>query len=292
MGLLKLSTRTYWRRVWPAGVGLASYIVERFGTEGLRDRDVLDLGCGVGLVGIVCGRLGARVTFLDREAGALAAVRRNCRRNGLAPARTIGGDWNHGGHRVEPDAYDLVVGGDVVYDDLEWPAIGIALMRTLRAGGIALLADPGWVVQRKLRGAFRRSGFTVARSRRRVSWPPWRTTHLRTQGHQHLRAGRRPTPTPLSPQGRGQGEGLRGRGASLLRRVRPADAARRAGSRPPGRRSSASRISPRPSFKLRTTRRPMASAPIAKAPSARAPNASAPTRPAPTSPSRTTTRAT
>jgi predicted nicotinamide N-methyase len=207
VGLLKLSTRTYWRRVWPAGVGLASYIVERFGTEGLRDRDVLDLGCGVGLVGIVCGRLGARVTFLDREAGALAAVRRNCRRNGLAPARTIGGDWNHGGHRVEPDAYDLVVGGDVVYDDLEWPAIGIALMRTLRAGGIALLADPGWVVQRKLRGAFRRSGFTVARSRRRVSWPPWRTTHLRLKDINIYELGRA---TTLSPQGRGQGEGLPG----------------------------------------------------------------------------------
>jgi SAM-dependent methyltransferase len=194
VGLLKLSTRTYWRRVWPAGVGLASYIVERFGTEGLRDRDVLDLGCGVGLVGIVCGRLGARVTFLDREAGALAAVRRNCRRNGLAPARTIGGDWNHGGHRVEPDAYDLVVGGDVVYDDLEWPAIGTAL-----------LADPGWVVQRKLRGAFRRSGFTVSRSRRRVSWPPWRTTHLRTKDINIYELGRQP---PLSPKGRGQGEGL------------------------------------------------------------------------------------
>jgi predicted nicotinamide N-methyase len=213
VGLLKLSTRTYWRRVWPAGVGLASYIVERFGAEGLRDRDVLDLGCGVGLVGIVCGRLGARVTFLDREAGALAAVRRNCRRNGLAPARTIGGDWNHGGHRVEPDAYDLVVGGDVVYDDLEWPAIGTALMRTLRVGGIALLADPGWVVQRKLRGAFRRSGFTVTRSRRRVSWPPWRTTHLRIKDIDIYELGRRPTPRPtLSPLGRGQGEGIKGEG--------------------------------------------------------------------------------
>ena len=71
-GLLKLSTRTYWRRIWPAGLGLASYIVERFGPDGLRDRDVLDLGCGVGLVGIVCGRLGARVAFLDRGAGAIA----------------------------------------------------------------------------------------------------------------------------------------------------------------------------------------------------------------------------
>jgi predicted nicotinamide N-methyase len=214
-GLLKLSTRTYWRRVWPAGVGLASYIVERFGTDGLRDRDVLDLGCGVGLVGIVCGRLGARVTFLDREPGALTAVRRNCRRNGLAPARTIGGDWNHGGHRVEPAAYDLVVGGDVIYDDLEWPAIGIALMRTLRVGGIALLADPGWVARSKLRGAFRRSGFTVARRRRRVSWPPWRTTHQRIKDIDIYELGRRDAPQPsqsphptLSPQGKGQGERL------------------------------------------------------------------------------------
>ncbi len=123
----------------------------------------------------MCGRLGARVTFLDREAGALAAVRRNCRRNGLPPARTIGGDWNHGGRRVAPEAYDLVVGGDVVYDDLEWAAIGTALLRTLRVGGIALLADPGWIAQRRLQHAFRRSGFTVIRSRRRVHWPPWQT---------------------------------------------------------------------------------------------------------------------
>jgi predicted nicotinamide N-methyase len=102
VGLLKLSTRTYWRRVWPAGVGLASYIVERFGTEGLRDRDVLDLGCGVGLVGIVCGRLGARVTFLDREAGALAAVQHPAATRGLARPHHR---WRlEPRARVEPDA--------------------------------------------------------------------------------------------------------------------------------------------------------------------------------------------
>jgi hypothetical protein len=91
-------------------------------------------------------------------------------------------------------------------------------MRTLRVGGIALLADPGWVVQRKLRGAFRRSGFTVARSRRRVSWPPWRTTHLRVKDINIYELGRRETPRPtvsphptLSPQGRGQGDGFTSR---------------------------------------------------------------------------------
>jgi predicted nicotinamide N-methyase len=193
--LLKLSTHTYWRRVWPAGLGLAAYITDRVGADGLQGRQVLDLGCGVGLIGIVCGRLGASVTFLDREAEALAAVRRNCRRNGLAPAQTIGGDWNHGGNRLAPDAYDLVVGGDVVYDDVEWPAIGTGLMRTLRADGSALLADPGWVADDTLRAAFRRTGFAVSRTVLHVQWPPWRTTHQKRKAINVYRL-RRASETP------------------------------------------------------------------------------------------------
>lgn len=197
--LLRLSTRKYWRRVWPAGLGLATYLVDHFGTDGLRGRQVLDLGCGVGLAGIVCARLGAHVTFLDREPGALAAVRRNCRRNGLGPAQTIGGDWNHGGHRLEPAAYDVVVGGDVVYDDAEWPSIGTALLRTLRADGVALLADPGWVDEGKLRAAFRRGGFSVGKTRRGVSWPPWQITRRRRKEIDIYALRRRPARTCPAP---------------------------------------------------------------------------------------------
>ena len=196
--LLKLSTRTYWQRVWPAGLGLAAYIIEHFGGDGLRGRQVLDLGCGVGLIGIVCGRLGAHVTFLDREAGALATVRRNCLRNGLGPAQTIGGDWNHGGHRLEPGAYDVVVGGDVVYDDLEWPAISTGLMRTLRADGIALLADPGWVAEDKLRAAFRSGGFSVSKTRREVRWPPWQVSRQRAKNIDIYTLRRQPAPAHFS----------------------------------------------------------------------------------------------
>ena len=50
-------------------------------------------------------------------------------------------------------------------------------MRTRRPEGLALLADPGWVADARLRAAFRRSGFAVQRDRRTVSWPPWRPTH-------------------------------------------------------------------------------------------------------------------
>ena len=180
--LQRLSTREYWKRVWPAGLGLAGYIISRFGAAGLRGYRVLDLGCGVGLIGIVCGQLGARVTFLDRERRALAAVRRNCRLNGLGKAQTIVGDWNHGGQRLGRAAYDMVVGGDVVYDELEWKAICSALTLALRADGVALLADPGWVEKSKMRATFRQSGFAVSKEQWGVRWPPWQVTGQRRKG--------------------------------------------------------------------------------------------------------------
>jgi predicted nicotinamide N-methyase len=189
--LHRLSTREYWRRVWPAGLGLAAYIIRRFGAKGLGGYRVLDLGCGVGLIGIVCRQLGARVTFLDRERRALAAVRRNCRLNGLGKAQTISGDWNHGGQRLRRAAYDMVVGGDVVYDELEWRAICSALTRALRADGIALLADPGWVEQSKMQAAFRQSGFAVSKEIVGVRWPPGQVKGQRRKGIDIYRLRRR-----------------------------------------------------------------------------------------------------
>jgi predicted nicotinamide N-methyase len=189
--LQRLSTREYWRRVWPAGLGLAAYIIKRFRAKGLGGYRVLDLGCGVGLIGIVCRQLGARVTFLDRERRALAAVRRNCRLNGLGKAQTISGDWNHGGQRLPRAAYDMVVGGDVVYDELEWKAICSALTRALRADGIALLADPGWVEKSKMQATFRQSGFAVSKEIVGIRWPPWQGKGQRRKGIDIYRLRRR-----------------------------------------------------------------------------------------------------
>ncbi len=69
-------------------------------------RDVADVGCGSGILGIAALRLGARrVVGVDLDAEALPAARDHARLNG-APVRLVRGD---GGRALAAGAFDVVV---------------------------------------------------------------------------------------------------------------------------------------------------------------------------------------
>src|SRR5437867_1886695 len=58
----------YWALLWTGALTLARYIEERIEC---RDQSVLDLGCGLGLTGIVAALKGGKVTFADKGPEAL-----------------------------------------------------------------------------------------------------------------------------------------------------------------------------------------------------------------------------
>ncbi|MBX3464867.1 MAG: methyltransferase domain-containing protein [Planctomycetes bacterium] len=99
-----------------------------------------DLGCGLGLGGIVLGRRGASVTFVDRERDALAFAAWNA---GLSPPgcapETACLDWT----REELEGrFDLILLADVSYRGDAHEGLLRQLRRCLRPGGLALHADP------------------------------------------------------------------------------------------------------------------------------------------------------
>lgn len=102
--------RAYWAHVWPTAITLGSFVA-RTGLIGPGMR-VLEIGCGVGLVGLVAARRGAIVTLTDFRDEAVAAATRNAELNNLhvSAARF---DW-----REAPDPSwrpDLLLGADVLY---------------------------------------------------------------------------------------------------------------------------------------------------------------------------------
>jgi predicted nicotinamide N-methyase len=123
----------YWAHLWSGAVALAEAIPSAAGTA-------IELGCGLGLPGLVAARRGATVTFVDRVPAALAFVRASARANGIAGVRLLAADLTTPALRAR---FDLVLAAEILYDRSAFGAVAGAIAARLAPAGRALLADAG-----------------------------------------------------------------------------------------------------------------------------------------------------
>jgi len=121
----------YWAHLWTGALILAAAVPEHAGR-------VVELGCGLGLPGLVAARRGARVTFVDRLAAPLAFVRASAAANRIASTALCVADFAGGALR---GPFDLVLAAEVLYDRATLGTLPRTLRRCLRPGGRALLTD-------------------------------------------------------------------------------------------------------------------------------------------------------
>jgi len=127
----------YWASAWAGGQALARYVLDH--PELVAGRTVLDVASGSGLVAIAAALAGAAaVTANDLDAYALAAVALNARANGVAV------DVSHT-DLLDGDGAgaDVVLAGDVFYDDPMARRMLSFLERAAARGAEVLVGDPG-----------------------------------------------------------------------------------------------------------------------------------------------------
>jgi predicted nicotinamide N-methyase len=151
----------YWAELWPAGVALARALRGR----SLRGARVLELGCGLGLPGIVAALHGAHVLATDWSDDALAAARANAAANGARIA-TLRLDWREPAPAVERGPWDLVLAADVLYEARNVPVV-LELLERLAAP--VLLADPNRATAEPF---YEQAAARFAVRRRRDAEPP------------------------------------------------------------------------------------------------------------------------
>lgn len=127
----------YWAYLWPGALLLAEAVAREPWCEGTP---ALEIGCGLGLAGLVAVGRGLRVKFTDYDEASLRFVTRSAVENGFDPASysTAWLDWRN----LPDERFPVILGADVLYERRLVPLVANLLARLLEPDGIALIAGP------------------------------------------------------------------------------------------------------------------------------------------------------
>lgn len=155
----------FWADIWPASRMLGKVLLHEPLTPGTR---ALEIGCGLGLPGVVALSRGMHVTFTDNDPCAVYFARQNAWLNGFTEFEALQLDW-----RQPPEQFQfpLLLGADLVYElsNVE-PLVGF-IKRTLAPGGVCLMTDQDRVPSHALRDSFEHEGLAFTTETVRAGEP-------------------------------------------------------------------------------------------------------------------------
>lgn len=148
----------YWAYLWPGAYLLAEAVAREVWEPGTK---ALEIGCGLGLGGLVGASGGLDVVFSDYDETALEYVKASWVANDFPPAQlsTQLLDWE----RLPQTRYPVILGADVLYERRLVPLVCDLIAQMLSPGGTAWIAGPYRVATESLDAALASRGL-IARS--------------------------------------------------------------------------------------------------------------------------------
>ena len=144
----------YWAELWPSSILLAEYLVKNFSL--IKGKKIIELGCGLGLSGIVAGKLGCKVLMTDYQQPALDFALQNWKRNNNEFAGTKILDWRH------PDLdekFDIILAADVAYESKMFRPLVNTIGKLLSSSGVVILTEPNRKFARDFLVRLQENGF-------------------------------------------------------------------------------------------------------------------------------------
>ena len=123
-----------WAKIWRASWVLADHLARMPARE---DQTLLEIGAGLGLVGIVAAGFGHRDTLTEYNPDALAFARANAALNRSPEIEVQPLDWHH---PAMGRTFDYIVGSEVIYHPEDIVPLRKVFQQCLRSGGCIILA--------------------------------------------------------------------------------------------------------------------------------------------------------
>jgi len=124
-----------WAKAWEASWVLADFLAGLPPEHGKR---LLEIGCGLGLVGVVAATFGHKVIMTEHNPDAIEFARANAQMNHCADMEIIDLDW------TAPALYgrfDYIVGSEIVYHEKDFEPLRNLFERLLKPEGEVILCE-------------------------------------------------------------------------------------------------------------------------------------------------------
>lgn len=131
----------YWAEIWPSAIALSEYILDN--RNDFSDKKILEIGCGLGLVGIAATAVGGDVLFTDYDDYALEYTQINYKRNFKRDAAVKMMDWREA---HAEGSYDIILGADILYEKRWLAPVLNVIGKKLNPRGTAIIAEPNRTV--------------------------------------------------------------------------------------------------------------------------------------------------
>lgn len=126
----------YWAFLWPAALKMTATVLK---SEWPQGAEVLEIGAGIGIVGLAGLARGLRVTISDYEPKAVQLAMYNALRNGFVGGQGLVLDWRN------PPAkqYPFIWGCELLYEERNHEPLLALTKQMLLPDGVAWFVDGG-----------------------------------------------------------------------------------------------------------------------------------------------------
>ncbi|KAK0417288.1 hypothetical protein QR680_012922 [Steinernema hermaphroditum] len=131
-------------KVWEGALDLANFLLSGACDFQFEGKDIFEVGCGAGLLGILASKKGCRrVVVQDYNEEVLRFFTRNnfvINDLDVEEAEFIHGDWQALAGILGPEQFDLIVTAETIYNEESYAKLHDLMFKTLRTDGKVYLA--------------------------------------------------------------------------------------------------------------------------------------------------------
>jgi len=127
----------FWAKIWPSAMALTDFLQQH--PHWIKDKQVLELGAGIGLPSLLMAKQAAGIIISDHAAEAVVLLQKNIQYLGLANVKAVCLDWNDLPEVIRADTLLL---SDINYAPEQFAPLLALIRRMLVQGTTIILATP------------------------------------------------------------------------------------------------------------------------------------------------------